>query len=267
MNPITYAINRITRKIPKPILNAVFIRQKERWRGTPPSLEDEIRRQVVDSRVLMDCDLVGGTDVYIPLQGVPYERIDNFEVVYRIPKNLTQGRSILSALSICFTDPQLVTSYGTGTNWTNSATMQAGQAMMDSHGMIPINSTHRVQVIGENVVSLRDNVIMPYNVFLRCIISNSSQMSHIQQRSYPAFTKLVELAVKSHIYNEYIIQMDMAELYAGQTLGKFKDEIDKYADSEELYTEYLMTVWSKIELMNDNESYQRYIKLPFGGYR
>lgn len=267
MNPIVKAISDATRKIPRPILNAVFLKRAERWRAAPASLEAEIRRQVVDARVMIDCDLVGGTDTYIPLANVPMERIDNFESVYVIPKELTQDRSILSVLSICFTDPQLVTSYGTATNWTNSTTLQAGQAMMDAHAMIPINSSHRVQLIGENVVSLRDNVILPNNVYLRCILQNSSEMHHIQRRSYPAFTKLVVLAIKSHIYNEYIVEMDVGELRGGQTLGTFKRIIDEYADSEEEYTEYLTKVWAKIEFMNDKESFGRYIRLSMGGYR
>jgi hypothetical protein len=92
-------------------------------------------------------------------------------------------------------------------------------------------------------------------------------MSHIQPRSYKAFCKLVEYAVKAFIYNEYIIEVDMGELRGGHNLGKFKDIIEGYSDAEELYSTYLTEKWQKIAFQNDRESLTRFLKLTVGGPR
>ena len=138
---------------------------------------------------------------------------------------------------------------------------------MDAMGSMPVTSTAYVQLIGENVVMVRDTVLLPANIYLRCLLENDSNMSHIQLKSYRDFSKLVELAVKAYIYNEYVITMDMGELYAGQQLGRFKEIIDNYADAEELYQTFLTERWEKVSLMNDRETWTRHLRLRMGGFR
>jgi hypothetical protein len=267
MSAISKAIDEIKFRIPRPILETVFIKRALAWRQTPLSIDEHILNEVVRPRVLVDCNLCGGTEVFIPLDGMPVERGNDYTSVYRIPKNRTQGRSILSVLNITFSDPTKVSSYGVAAGSQNSTMMQAGQAVMDAMGSIPVTSTAYVQLIGENVVMVRDTVVLPANIYLRCVLMNDAEMSHLQLRSYRQFSKLVELAVKAYIYNEYIIQMDLGELHAGQNLGRFKEVIDGYADSEELYQTFIIEHWEKIQFMNDRETYTRFIRELTGGYR
>jgi hypothetical protein len=255
-------------RIPKPILEAVFIRRDIRWRDTPPSIDDQIMALVIRPRVLVDCNLVGGTEVFIPLDGCPIERTNDYTSVYRIPKSATQGRSINSVLNITFSDPTKASSYGVAAGQQNTAMMNAGSAVMNAMGTIPVTSTSTVQLIGENVVMVRDTVVLPANIYLRCILANDEQMSHLQLRSYRDFANLGVLAVKSYIFNNYVIPMDLGELHGGQNLGRFKEIVDSYADSEELYQTFLTEKWTKIAFMNDSESFhKRYLKLIIGGNR
>ena len=267
MLAITKAIDEIHFRIPRQILEAVFLNRQLRWRQTPISIDEQIMALVVRPRVLIDCNLVGGTEAFINLDGVSFERSDDYTSVYRIPKNLTQGRSINSVLNITFSDPTKVSSYGVAAGQQNTMMLQVGSSVMDAHGSIPVTSTAKVQLIGENVVMVRDTVILPANIYLRCILANDENMSHIQLRSYPAFASLVVLAVKAYIYNEYIIQLDIGQLLGGMNIGKFKEIVDGYADSEELYETYLREKWQKIAFLNDEESAHRYMKLLISGSR
>lgn len=267
MSPITKAIDEVNFRIPKQILEAVFIERDRRWRQTPGSIESHIMNEVVRPRVLVDCDLCGGTECFISLEGADVTRTNDYTSVYRIPKSLTQGRSIMSVLNITFSDPTKVSSYGVAAGSQSSTMLQAGSAVMDAMGSIPVTSTARVQLIGENVVMVRDTVLLPANIYLRCVLSNDENMSHIQLRSYRAFAELVVLATKAYIYNNHIIQMDLGELYGGQVLGKFKEIIESYADADELYRTYLVERYQKIVLMNDTESFTRLIRLNLGGSR
>lgn len=267
MGPLSKCIDEVKFRIPRAILEAVFIKRAQHWRLTPASLDEHILNEVVRPRVLVDCNLVGGTEVFIPLDGVPLERGNDYTTVYRIPKDKTQGRSIMSVLNITFSDPTKVSSYGVAAGAHNSILMQAGQAVMDAMGSMPVTSTAYVQLIGENVVMVRDTVVLPANIYLRCLLENDENMSHLQLKSYRDFSKLVEYAVKAYIYNEYVIPMDMGELYGGQALGRFKEIIDSYADAEELYQNFITEKWQKISLMNDREQWTRFLRLGMGGFR
>ena len=265
MLAVSKALDEVKFRIPRQVLDAVFIQRNLRWRDVPPSLDEQIMAAVIRPRVLVDCNLVGGTEAFINLDGVQFERADDYTSVYRIPKSRTNGRSINSVLNITFSDPTKVSSYGVAAGQQNTMMMQVGSSVMDSHGSIPVTSTATVQLIGENVVMVRDTVILPANIYLRCILANDENMSHIQLRSYPAFANLVVLAVKAFIYIEYVVRLDIGELMGGMALGRIKEIVDSYADANELYQEYLMTKWQKIALMQDSSSVGRYMKLLIGG--
>lgn len=269
MNPITRAVSDLRFRIPPTILETAFVKRTARWREAPKNLDNSIMESVVRPRVLVDCNLVGGVEASIPLEGaeVDVEVAEDHTVVYRIPKKLTQNRSILSALAVTFVSPHNYSSYGAVAGQNNSTMLQAGQAVMDAHGMIPVTSTARVSLIGENVVMVRDTQTLPPGAHLRCILANDETLSHIQMTSWRPFCKLVELAVKSFIYNEYIIQMDQAQLEGGVALGRFKDVIDGWADSEELYQDYLTNTWQKVAFMNDAPAYTNHLRRLIGGYR
>lgn len=270
MNCITKSLNEISYRIPKEILREVFTDKSYRWRDAPISIDEQITNKVIRPRVLIDCNLVGGTEAFIPVQGLEFEMIDNFTTVYHIPKERTQGRSIMSVLSVSFTSHAFGQAAGglSGINPNSvTPTLSAGMAMMDSFSPIPLTSTARVQLIAENTIMVKDTSPVISSAYIRCILANDDNMNHIQLRAIPPFCRLVELAVKSYIYNESIIKLDMARLSGGQDLGKYKEIVESYSDSEEMYTEYLMKTWSAIALFNDRESFTRLLKLGIGGMR
>lgn len=270
MNPITKAVDEVKFRIPRDILKQIFQDKSYNWRSTPISIDEQILARVIRPRVLVDCNLVGGTEALISLDGADREVVDSYITIYRIPKDLTQNRSIMSVLSVAYMSSALGAGVAGLSNYKSCSvtpTLVIGQAMMDAFGPIPQTSTARVTLIGENTVLIRDTIPPVGYGYLRCILANDENMSHIQMRSIPPFCKLVELAVKSFIYNEYIVPMDKGQLYGGQELGVFKQIIETYADSEELYQEFLREKWAAIAFMNDNESFTRFLKLNIGGNR
>ena len=104
MNPITKALSDISYRIPREILIEVFSPKSYFWRDQPINYEEQIRNMVIKSRVMVDCDLVGGTEVLISLYGVPSQTLstDRLVTVYNIPKDKTQGRSITSVISLAY---------------------------------------------------------------------------------------------------------------------------------------------------------------------
>lgn len=254
-------------KIPRPILEAVFIRRNFNWRDTHNNIDALIMSAVIRPRIFVDCNLVGGTEATIDLSNVPRERISDYQTVYHIPKIKTQNRSIMSVLNVTYGDPSRISNYGLGATIGNSTMLRAAQGVMNAMGSIPVTSSANAQIIAENTVLVRDTVLLPANMYLRCILANDENFSHIQPKSYRYFSKLVEYAVKAYIYNEYVVYMDSGELEGGQNLGIFKEIISGYADANELYEDYLNNVIQKVSFMNDRESYTRLLKLIIGGNR
>jgi hypothetical protein len=269
MNPIIKAVDEVSFRIPKEILQAVFTAQTYHWRETPPSIDEQIISLVVRPRVMVDCDLVGGTEAIVYLDTVPSQMVDQFVTVYHIPKDKTQGRSITAVLSVGFGSSSLFGRMSAGA--ANPASLSpltvAGQAMMDAMSPVPMVSTARCEIIAENTISVRDSVPPVPNSYVRVLVANDKNMSHLQLRSYPAFSKLVELAVKSYIFKELAVKMDQAYLSGGQVLGRFKEIVDGYQDAEDSYQDHLRNVWTKVSMMNDQESMDRFLRLQIGAYR
>lgn len=267
MNPIQKALSEVKFRIPPEVLSVVFLKRIERWRDTPKSLDEQILSLVIRPRVAIDCNLVGGREIWICLDGCRIGGDDVYQSVYRIPKAKTNGASIMSVLNVSFADPSRISAAGVAANGQNNMMLQGGQAVMDALGMIPQTSTARIELIGENVVLIRDVMTMPANAYLRCLVANDENMNNIQLRSYHHFSKLVEFAVKSYIYNFYIVDLDMGELRGGQQLGRIKEIIDSYADAEQNYQDYLAQKWTKVAYMNDPERWNRTQRLLLGGNR
>ncbi len=270
MNPISKAIADIKRIIPKEILNRTFLRPENGLFATATqSIDDAIRTTVIWGRVLEDTNLVGGAEIRVELTGMPYTQPDNLRRVYRIPKDKTGGRTIVSALNVSFgSSVYMASSAGMATVGCGHSTLtDLGQAVLNSGQNIPDVSEASVQLIGENVVMVELGNYHPYFMYLRCIVAHDPYLSHLQLRSYIDFSKLCTLACKAHIYTTLVVQMGDGQLQGGQTLGVFKDIVDEYRDSNELYEEFLREKWTKIMFMNDNEKMNRFIRSSIGFQR
>ena len=277
MSAINYALDQIKYRVPKAILEKTFINQSYGWRSTTrTNIDEQLTVNVIRGRVLVDCNLVGGTQAIVPLEGLPVDKPNDYTTVIHIPKSRTQQRSINSVLHVAFLSQSLNSSYaaanalGGNGNYAsneNSALMGAAVAAMAAMDKIPVTSTANVQLIAENTIMIKDVISIPGNGYLRCILANDENLNHIQPRSYPAFAKLVEYATKAYIYNELIIQVDMGELQGGQNLGIFKTILESYSDAEENYQDYLRDKFEAILFQNDSESYRRLVKLTLGGHR
>lgn len=266
MNPITYAIDQVMLKIPRPILDRAFVQAMSYHRAVPIDVGSRIRDEVVERRVRVDCNLQGGVEVTIPLINVSRERIDDYNLVFYIPKTLTQGRTITRAMSVSFGE-RSITSHGLQTMNLSNPMVEAAVGVMNSQMPIPHVATSNVQMIGENVLLIRDNFSLPNNVYLTCRLEHDEAMTHLKPPAFKAFAKLVEYATKSYIYNKLIVELDQGALYGGKELGVIRDIITEYADAEENYETHYNEVWRKVSYMNDSKSHLKHIKRMVGGLR
>ena len=266
MSAIAKALDEIKFRIPRQILDIVFMDDITGWRRSPMSLDELMMLKVIRPRVLYDCNLVGGQMANISLENLQPVFSDNYTFVYSIPKDRTQNRSILSALSVSYMP--YASMYGAaGINYAapgglgGSIVSTTAQRVADAVSAVPPVSVGYVDLIGENTIMFRDTFRVTQAYFLRCILANEENLANINPRSYPAFSKLCELAIKSYIYNTMLIKIDQAYLQGGQELGAFKTYVENLADADQMYQDYLREVWQAVSFANDIHSYDRMIKL------
>ncbi len=271
MQAIAKALDEIKYRIPFQVLQATFIDPSQNWRNQAPiSIDEQMMLKVIRPRVLLDCDLVGGMEVIIPLDGINPEYLDNYSLVYKIPDDRVLGRDIVSVLSVGYMPysngfNSMGSTYGNISPTTINDIASVNQRLADSFASIPPISNATIDLIGHNTVVIRDQYRVAACYQLRAIVGNEANLNNINPRSFPNFAKLAELAIKSYIYKEQIIKIDQGYLMGGQELGAFKAYVETLSDSEENYQTFLNQVWRKTAFVNDVLQYDRYIKLQING--
>ena len=260
------AIQDLKYRVPLQILKETFKDDTNSWRSSPVSLDEQIMAKVIRPRVLIDCDLAQGVEAFINLDGLTPVLTDQITLVYHIPKDRTQNRSILSALSVGYVNFSLsFNSTGVGTVSPQSVNdvLNVANAVFNSHSSAPPISTAIVSLIAENTIMIRDSNRIITNNYLRCVLGNDENLNNIPFRAIPAFCKLVELAIKSYIFNTMMIKIGETYLSGGQDLGVFKTIVEGYSDAEQMYQDQLI-IWGKIALLSDKISMPRFIKSMIG---
>ena len=270
LNPIDRAIFEIKFAIPKEILTEVFKPLTFSWSPAAVSLDEQILNKVIRPKIMVDANMTGGSEVVIPTSGLVRQSSDEYTTVFHIPKNLTQGRSIMAALSISYMDASSLSAYNRTAIYdpcSVTAMGQAAEALFNSANTIVMPSTARVELVAENTVMVRDTARVQATGFLRCLLAYDSSMSQLQIGSIMDFTELAVLGTKAFIFNDYRVKLDEGKVKGGFELGSFREIVESYSDAREQYNEYLRNVWRKVAHMNDRESYERLIRMQVGGFR
>jgi hypothetical protein len=260
---MTKALDEVKYRIPIQVLQETFRPNYGSWRPMAPvSMDSEILSKVIKPRVVLDTNIVGGQITLIPLDGLNPEYIDRYSLLYHIPPERLNNRSIMSVLSVGLAP------YGIGNNGfpainneCSSDVLGVAARVGNSFSSVPIMSNATAELVERSTVVIRDSSHPNYYYVLRCVVGNEQNMENINPRSWHVFCKLCELAVKAYIYNTMLIRIDQAFLSGGQELGAFKNYVDGLADSEEMYQTQLREVWQAVNFMNSATNYSRFIRL------
>lgn len=264
MNPILFALNQaIATGIPKEVLTRAFYDVQQYNNMDTRSLIFHLQDQVIYRFLLPAMNIGGGKRMIIELGDVQPEIRDRFTRIYRVPMSMTQGRSIVSALSIsygAYLNTGSIAYPGNG----GSQLLNSAQQVVNSVSAPKVNSTDQVALIGENTIMVRDAIQMFGGVNLECYLEHDKQLSDLHPRATLIFSDLVLLAIKAYIHNKLIVQMDMGVIHAGHELGVIRDIISGYADSHEMMMTMLKTDWPRVNALTDFESHKKFINMQFG---
>lgn len=264
MNPIQHALNQcIATGVPREVLMRAFYDVKQYNNLDVRDLFFHLQDQVIYRFLLPAMNVVGGNRQIIELGDIQPEIRDRFTRIYRIPMSMTQGRSIVSALSVsygAYLNTGSVAYPGAG----GSQLLNSAQQLVNSVSAPQINSTDQVALIGENVIMIRDAIQMFGGVNLECYIEHDKNLAGMNIRAYQKFTEMVILAVKAYIFNKLRIQMDMGFIHAGHELGAMRDVIMEYSDSHEELMRVISTDWARVSKISDWDTHKKHINMQFG---
>lgn len=274
MDPITVAINNVKHSVPREILTQAFMpkrydpTRRVRYQDNvfAASIDELIRRVVVEGRVAIDVNLLSGTEMVLPLHHAVREHIDPWNVIYRFGSDVTGGRQITAVYEVLYS----VTAGLNGNNVSGQQMQRSSQYLKNARDILNASvgvntaSTAYVQLVGQNTVLVNDVNQMIVHGGLRCRLSHELNFNDIKPVYYHAFGELIQLATKAYIYNTLVIDLDEGAIKGGASLGRIREIVDQYADANQMYMEYLNTKWQRIGLMNDTEAYRKVMKLALG---
>jgi len=274
IDPISVAIMRTKRTIPIDVLNQAFMpkrydpTRKERFYDNlePGVIDHLIKKVIVDGRVAIDVNLISGTELYLPLGWAHREFIDPWNIIYRFDYKATGGRNITAAHEVLYglTQGVQIGTYGAFDTRASQFLHVSRDILNAAGGTTPVGTAY-VQIVAPNTILVNDiNQVVGPGV-LRCQLSHEPNFNNIPSHYYHAFGELIVLATKSFVYNTLVIDLDEGMLRAGQQIGRFREEVDKLADAETMYMEYLTTKWQKIANMADSERFRKILKITLGG--
>jgi len=270
---IQKALQDIRFRIPRQLLQEAFMSEMRHFAIVPTDIDTLIRKNVIDTRVMTDCNLIGGEELMLDLSFVPREIPDNRSSLYYVPPEAIQGRQIVSVMSVSYGYGQSIAysnynpyfdnmqQQGCG----NAGVLTAANQLMSSMTNMPIVETARVSLVNTNVVLVEDQIRIPDRVFLRCRIAHDSEMQNIQPASWGMFSELCVFAVKAYIYNQLIITVNQGQVLGGYEIGEFKSQLDNFADADELYRTHLAEKWYKTSKFNSQLSAVRHVRNLMGG--
>jgi len=274
MDLITIALDRVGFEIPQEVLRYTFSPTRYdpskngliRDYSTGVSNDTVIRRQVIDARVLVDINLCSGVEIFIPLINVDADRVDNWTYVYRIPKELTQGRSITQVYGLAYGQGHTLGNVGVISE-DRSMVLEAAAGLMQSNAAWTQVQSAYCTLVADNTVEVTNMNRVPGISYLRCLVSHDPNLQNIPMTYADKFTELVILAVKAYIYTRTIIPLDEGAIRGGASLGRIREIVDGYADANQMYKEFLRDQWKKAGIMSNTGQHRRIMRYTVGSRR
>jgi hypothetical protein len=267
MDIVQKAIKDLTYSIPKELLVAAF-NEFSLWdTGIQANIDSKIRQEIIYGRIFEDVNVSGGQQIELHIGSVTPRVVhgdstyDRGMYIYEIPKKLTDGRDIISVISLNYGPIRHALNGANDLSTFSHGTMtRLANQLIDTTARSDVLSTSNVTLISGNTILLRNQSPFSDQVFMLCNVSIDKDFSVFRASAYRKFGQLVEYAVKAYIYNKLRIPVGKGEIYAGVDLGVFKDELDNYSDSNEMYKEYLDANLSKLLFTSDDLRMESFIK-------
>lgn len=246
MDAIQMALQHLYFNIPMELLINIF---KPMLRNA--TLDECIRNDVIDGKVLNDVNLMGGAKTTIPLKAenaiycpppTPYAMVAGQYSVYKIPPEDREYRNIVSVQGIRY--PYNFNSYSgipqPFTNGMYGATMgDLASAAINAQTFANVSPTPAPKLLQGDMVQLMPPQMVHMDWVLECRLEWDRNFTSMDPTAIHSFIDLIYTAVRGYIYTQGIFEASRTFLSAGQELNVMKEMIEEGKQYIEQYPEKL----------------------------
>lgn len=260
MNAIDDTIRNLKYTIPEEILEIAFLEYAD-VNHRMISLDERIKATIILGRVIRDCSRTEGVQVMIDVNRCIVNQLERGEYLIKVPKELTEGRSIVDVLSL--TSNVYYTNIG-GLTPNGNSILTYSNKMYSNTASANFQQTARMELVGDNLIYVYDPTILVNRTVIRANVEYDDNLTNMHPTVFPVFNRLVELATMSYIHNKLKINLDKGYIYAGYDLSVIREIVDSYSDAEQMYKEYLTTRFAPGAFSTQKEKMARYVKAMLG---
>lgn len=274
-NAIVYALKEIKWNIPIDVLNKAMNIGLPKHVIDNTSLDEKIISKVIRGKVLLDLNISNGIDMVVFLDGIEPIYDSEYNAIYIVPKERTNGREMLNtfgigtvlqrgyANSLDSLPTQPVTMHGRDSTCTRSNYMtRQGARVYNSYKAEFRDFNPNTELIGPNTFRVTGAAYYTGQLLgVKCTIENDDNLNNLHTKAYRKFADLCIMATKAFVYRELIIRIGSGELEGGQDLGAFASVVERYDSAIEDYNTYIEEKWGKTAWSNDRNKMNRLIAL------
>lgn len=270
---MTKAMTRILKdvynNIPIEILEAAFYPQ-DKDQPLIKSLDDYIMEEIIEGRVLDDCNIGSGKPKEIELRRqylIPYKygnsslhlnsEIGN-EGVYCIPPEARENRNITEMVKLKYPSYMMPFVPYEGSGLGNKT-----KDLIYSHTYKNLESLPIPISLGNNMLRLDPPQLYTGNLILVCYLEYDKYFTNLNNDAIKPIANLTVCATKAYIYNKLYIKMNRAQVLGGHEIGAFREIIERYEGENDRYDELLLEARGGMTL--DPDTTVDIIKMSWGG--
>ena len=261
MNIIDYALHEIRAQIPPQLLEKAYS-FKDSYGFQAKSVEDYIRSNILECRVLTDCNILGGMEMYVETTRASNIKQVKDTSLYTFEPATWKGNGLISVTDF----RSQLGSYGCGSGGctagggnfagcSSEGTMQQqsceggglnalyGDALKHAQygynrkvNLHNIGGSSLLRVIGDNTIGILNTQYPPMGVFT-VIIGHDKELRDMGRRDAIYFSRMAVAAVKADIYNTVLLTLGQGDASRGFILTSVSDVINSYSDEEAKYQE------------------------------
>lgn len=260
MNAMQYGLMFLRRNIPEEVLDLAYRDSNPRYNSIT-SLDDRILTKLIRPKIMVDINVVGGIPITIDTSKCKIETLTYNEYIVVVPKSITNNQSITAVHEYINAGMGAAV---TGVCASSGQLMNIANNMYNNLAIQNVIQSARLELIGENRILITDPNALPMYGWIRATVTHNANLEDIQPANYPVVGRLFTLGAKTDIYTNLRVKLDKAAIYGGHELSVITDIIEGYADANDMYEEFLTTVWRKNAYINSADNMGRYVKSMLG---
>lgn len=230
------------------------------------SINDYIKKNIITCRVLRDCNILGGQEMYIETRRATKIKQMRETSIYIYKASDWMGNGLITVTD--FRSGNMSPYGGCSSGGTSGPPGDAGilgdaykhaefQARRKEEAY-DIGGSSLVRIIGDNAISIQNTLVPPIGVFT-VIIGHNPDLTDMGRRTAIFFSKMVVAAVKADIYNTTLLSLAEGDASRGFILTSISDVVNSYSDAEEEYQDYRLR-WGARAFENDPLRHDEFVK-------